>query len=499
LSPSFDFIKNRFKSKPKLKPESSDQAEIEKATQEENTAVDRDYDLDRNDQNEPALERSEISDSQRIAQLSGKAISVEEATNRLRRIQEQKTAELVQELSPIRDSAQASLESIVDLASDLQNDEIKVENERFESAVENARSMVITSIMKDANTSFPELESYEDAMKFKDRLESLTNRFGQLTGSHSKLFNVFLKKYADKFRSELADFSNLNKKTSKLIENYNLDLDDTNACSQKISNLSNNLSSLKYSQERIATMAAEVAEMEKNITQLNIRRREIEHSEAYKNHALLESQSKELEKSKAEFREYVADLFSHLNRAFTKYSYGVSKNVAAKIEVLSSSPWEIFLNERETEMGSSSESPNQILERSKEDRERIETYRSLLVEIQGTVIKGTISLKDSDKVLAYLDRAIDLFPKIESRGWEIRQKEIVIRQKQNRKAFDSLISLDDLIQRNENDIAEKKILIEEIQAAIEVKKTEIQELKNECSNLLTEIIGQDKVITTVND
>lgn len=493
MTPTFDFIKNRFKYKSKLKPEATDQPEVH-ASNEENA------DLANNTRkSELAFERGDKNDHQRLEDRSGKTISIEEATNRLARIKEQKTIELVQQLTPIRDSAQASLQSIVDLASDLKNDEIKVENEKFESAVENARSMVITSIMKDANTSFPKLESYEDAIKFKDRLESLTNRFGQLTGSHSKLFNVFLKKYADKFRSELADFSNLNKKTSKVIENYNLDLDDTTACGQKIANLSNNLSSLKYSQERIVTMTAEVGEMERNITQLTTRRREIEHSEEYKNHALLESQSKELEKSKAEFREYVADLFSHLNRAFTKYSYGVSKNVAAKIDVLSSSPWEIFLNEREIEMASSSESPSQHVERSKEDRERIETYRSLLVEIQGTVNKGTISLKDSDKVLAYLDRAIELFPKIESRGWEIRQKEIFIRQKQNRKAFDSLKSLDDLIRRNENDIAEKKILIEEIHAAIEVKRKEIQELKNECSNLLTEIIGQEKVITTVNE
>jgi hypothetical protein len=102
-------------------------------------------------------------------------------------------------------------------------------------------------------------------------------------------------------------------------------------------------------------------------------------------------------------------------------------------------------------------------------------------------------------VLAYLDRAIDLFPKIESRGWEIRQKAIIIRQKQNRRAFDSIKSLDDLIQRNESEIAEKKNLVAETKAAIEVKKKEIQDLTHECSNLLTEIIGQEKIITTANE
>jgi hypothetical protein len=498
LSPSFDFIKNRFKPKSKFKPESSDQTE-RRSNSEGNNALDPESNSDRYRQSTLGLERSDRPDPQPLSEWSGKAISIEEATNRLRRIEEQRTTELVQELYPIRDAAQASLQSIVDLASDLQNDEIKVEEERFESAVENARSMVITSIMKDANTSFPEIGSYDDAIKFKDRLESLTNRFGQLTGSHSKLFNVFLKKYADKFRSEFADFSNLKKKASKLIENYDLDLDDTNACSQKIANLSSNLSSLRYSQERIASLSAEVAEVEKNIMQLTTRRREIEQSEEYKNHVLLEFEFKELEKSKAEFREYVSDLFSHLNRAFSKYSYGVSKSVAARIDLLSTSPWEIFLNERETELDGPSESPRQNMERSKEDRERIETYRSLLVEIRGAVNKGTISLKDSDKVSGYLDRAIDLFPKIESRGWEIRQKSFSIRQKQNRKAFDSIKSLDDLIQRNESEIAEKNILVAETKADIEVKKKEIQDLTHECSNLFTEIIGQEKIITTAKD
>ena len=222
------------------------------------------------------------------------------------------------------------MQSIVNLAADLQNEEIKVEDQRFESAVENARNTVITSILKDSNSSFPEIASYSDGINFKDQLESLTNRLGQLTGSHSKLFNVFLKKYADKFRSEFADFTNLNKKASKFIKNYDLDLEDTNACSQKIADLSNNLSSLNYSKDRIITMSGEVRELENDITQLTTRRREIEQSDEYKYYALLESESKELEKSKAEFREYVSDLFSHLNRAFTKYSYGVSKSVAGK-------------------------------------------------------------------------------------------------------------------------------------------------------------------------
>ncbi|MGH9951958.1 MAG: hypothetical protein ACRD5J_10055, partial [Nitrososphaeraceae archaeon] len=205
------------------------------------------------------------------------------------------------------------------------------------------------------------------------------------------------------------------------------------------------------------------------------------------------------DKNKAEFRDYVSDLFSHLNRAFTKYSYGVSKSVAGRIDILSSSPWEIFLNQREIDSESYSESSKGIMERSKQDHERIEAYRTLLVEIRGAVNKGTISLKDSYKVSTYLDRAIEMFPKIESRGWEIQKKAISIQQNQNRKAFNSIKSLDEQIRRNKSDIAEKKFLIEEAQNSIEEKRKEIEHLTDECNNLLTEIIGQEKIITTRKD
>jgi flagellar biosynthesis chaperone FliJ len=253
---------------------------------------------------------------------------------------------------------------------------------------------------------------------------------------------------------------------------------------------------LSDSKERIAATLAEVEAIEEDVAKLTRSRHEIEQSEDYKTYALLESEAREMEKDKAEFRDYVSDLFSHLNRAFTKYSYGVSKSVAAKIDRLSSSPWEIFLNQQEIDLGLYSESSNGNMERNKEDRERIEAYRTLLVEIRGAVTKGTISLKDSEKVSTYLDRAIDTFPKIESRGWEIQKKAISIKQNQNRKAFNSIKSLDEQIRRNKSDIAEKKILIEETQNSIEEKRKEIQYLTDECNNLLTEIIGQEKIITT---
>ena len=110
--------------------------------------------------------------------------------------------------------------------------------------------------------------------------------------------------------------------------------------------------------------------------------------------------------------------------------------------------------------------------------------------------KGTISLKDSDKVLTYLDKAIEIFPKIEARGREIQTKASSIRLNQNRNAIDSMKSLEGKILRNRSDIEEKKSLVEMTQNSLDEKRREIQLLTEECSNSLTELIGQERIITT---
>jgi myosin heavy subunit len=488
LCPPFDFIKNRFRPKPK--------EQHEKSSQGKRTDMNGNANTHYFDEREPNNVESYQSTKQDLAGQPNKGVTIENAILHLHDIEGRKTGELIDDLSPVRISAQASLQSIGNLADDLQNEEIKVEDQRFESTVENARNTVITSILKDANSSFPEINSYNDALKFKDRLESLTNRFGQLTGSHSKLFNVFMKKYAGKFRSEFEDFSNLNEKASKIIRNFELDLEDVKVCRQRLTNLSSDLVSLRDSKERITVMTSEIESLENDVEELTRRRHEMEQSDEYKKYSMLESTARELEKERAEFRDYVSDLFSHLNRAFTKYSYGVSKNVARKIDTLSNAPWEIFLNQQQIDL-SNADSAHVSKDRSSVDTEMAEGYRTLLLEIRGAVSKGVISLKDSDKVLTYLDKAIDIFPKIRSRGLELEEKAFNIRKNQNPKLFNSVYVLDEQIRRTKGEIEEKKSLVEELRNGVDEKSKEIHLLTDECNNLLTEIIGQEKTIISI--
>jgi predicted nucleic acid-binding Zn-ribbon protein len=288
----------------------------------------------------------------------------------------------------------------------------------------------------------------------------------------------------------------LNEKASKIIRNFELDLEDVKVCRQRLTNLSSDLVSLRDSKERITVMTSEIESLENDVEELTRRRHEMEQSDEYKKYSMLESTARELEKERAEFRDYVSDLFSHLNRAFTKYSYGVSKNVARKIDTLSNAPWEIFLNQQQIDL-SNADSAHVSKDRSSVDTEMAEGYRTLLLEIRGALSKGVISLKDSDKVLTYLDKAIDIFPKIRSRGLELEEKAFNIRKNQNPKLFNSAYVLDEQIRRTKGEIEEKKSLVEELRNGVDEKSKEIHLLTDECNNLLTEIIGQEKTIISI--
>ena len=57
-------------------------------------------------------------------------------------------------------------------------------------------------------------------MKFDARLESIVNRFSALSGSHSRVLNAFVKKYASKLQSESNTVSNLSRKCKSKITEY---------------------------------------------------------------------------------------------------------------------------------------------------------------------------------------------------------------------------------------------------------------------------------------
>jgi len=87
---------------------------------------------------------------------------------------------LISDLEPVRRSVLDCLERLKTGANELEEQEIKVENPQFESLINNSKRILITSIKKESFIESSELNDYDDVIKFKNNLELLINRFGQV-------------------------------------------------------------------------------------------------------------------------------------------------------------------------------------------------------------------------------------------------------------------------------------------------------------------------------
>ena len=89
-------------------------------------------------------------------------------------------SDLITDLEPTRKSVLNCLDRLRTDADELEEQEIKVENPQFESLINNSKRILITSIKKESFIESSEISDYEGAVKFKNNLELLINRFGQV-------------------------------------------------------------------------------------------------------------------------------------------------------------------------------------------------------------------------------------------------------------------------------------------------------------------------------
>ena len=86
---------------------------------------------------------------------------------------------------------------------ELEEQEIRVENPQFESLINTSKRILITSIKKESLIEYTEIKNYEDAVRFKNNLELLINRFGQVGDSHNRILNEFMRKQLNKLKNKI--------------------------------------------------------------------------------------------------------------------------------------------------------------------------------------------------------------------------------------------------------------------------------------------------------
>jgi hypothetical protein len=396
-------------------------------------------------------------------------LSLHDARSTLHNIELKKEEKLLEKLSPIRQSVEKSMQSIRSLADNLEQQEIKLEEDRFKSIVENSRKTVLLSIRREASTSIPSLGSLQDARKFAERLESLVDRFGEVSGSHSRVFNVFIKKYAGKLKDEFETLSSLLKKTKSLMAEFETEVGPITDCKNLMNALIQGQETMTSTQDTIEKINnSEVSKLRDSIVELRNQLSVIENSTEFEKASSDTTQINSLTQEEEEFRRQTLELFSHLSRAITKYSYGLTKETLARLQRMSNEPWTVFVEDD------------------------IQPYRSLLIEIKKSLSTSKISIKDSDKTMRYIDIILNKLPEYEHTAKKRRQKLQGLLSEQNNKhyPFNRAKDLRQKIERCNEEIQQNLQLVNKLRAETKQKNAEINNLKKQSEDMLVRITGK---------
>jgi hypothetical protein len=393
-------------------------------------------------------------------------VPISQALALITNIQSRRVEELCGDVASIREAVAKSLKTIEKLAYDLEREKIKVEEPKFESIVEISKRTVVASLKRESSTELPSPRSYDDTIRFKQRLEAITNRFREVSASHNRVFNVFIKKYAGKLKDEFETLSSLSKKMNSILVKFDNHQGPFLRCSDLLNQLSNKISSIDQDEKNIQQTRDGIIQLQTNLKELNNRMTSIENSPEFHEATMIGEEIKRLEHEEEEAHRELLDLFSPVSRAFTKYSYGITKQTSERLRVLTEEPWNIF-SEKE-----------------------LTPYLDILAEIQKALISEKICLKDTMKVAGQLEGLIKALPDFKKK-FEIRQQHLKTLHQRNEAYFGSHSTvLKEEIKNSTQRIEVEETKLHQLQNELEEKRFQLYDLRKESEDCLLKIFDK---------
>ena len=343
----------------------------------------------------------DISSAEESLQMrAGEGLTIVQAQALLERLESARVKELSVSLNEVKQSALESLKVLDTLAKDMEKESIKLEGleQRLKSVVEHSRRTVVSSLRREASLELPDPQSASDVKKFKDRFESMMKRFGEVSGSHSKVLNAFMKKHSGKMKEEFEHLTKLLNETRAIIAEFDQNREPMITCQNILNSALQKASSIKATESSAKNIEVEIEKIKRELERLERQVGSLLESKEYEQASINIRLLTEAEKKKEEFDERIRDLFAHLSRAFTRYSYGITRETERRLRILSDEPWQIFYEEN------------------------IAPYSSILMQIRQSIEGGQIQLKDSDKVLQYLDTVLRSLSELQSNARIIKSE-----------------------------------------------------------------------------
>lgn len=375
--------------------------------------------------------------------------------------------ELSASLARIKESAVESLKVIDTLAKDMDRENIKLEGveQRLKSVVEHSKRTVVSSLKREVSLELPLPQSANDAKKFKERFENMMKRFGEVSGSHSKVLNAFMKKHSGKMKEEFEFLTKLLNETRAIISEFDRNREPIIRCGNILNTALQKVSSIKLAESSAKNIEKEIEDIERELKKLKSELAALSGSKEYEQASISMRDIAEAEKKQEQFHAKIRDLFSHLSRAFTKYSYGITKETERRLKTMSDEPWQILYEKNVT------------------------PYSSLLLEIRRSIDIGQIQLKDSDKVLQYINTILESLPDLQHKAQTIKTEIDSFRQLNIEIAY-KVKGLEQKIIQHTEELARSRQDLEQQRRQAKDKTEEVDAILRRAVEILAELTGQ---------
>ncbi len=418
--------------------------------------------------------------------VNGKRISISEALELLKKMDDEGVGDMFRSLIPIRQSLENTLLSLGRLAEEMENEKVKLEEEKFRSAVESSRRILVSSLKKEVPSDYPTPTSIPEAKKFQERLESLMERFGDVSSSHNKLLTTFMKKQTGKIKAEFDIISTLQKSTDKIMESFEDGRQPLLNCISVLNKTSQMVDSVNQQENELRMLKDEILRLEAEDQVVATRLAGLEGSSDFESTSEAIKDIEREQQEEKEFRKYLEDLFSPVSRALTKYSYGTSKTTSYKLKILMEEPWKIFEQ--------SGEQKGADTEYSEDASRALESYSSLLLDVQRAVRTGKITLKDSDKTARHLQLIIESLPELQKRLDLTSSRLKSFEQKKNTSVISLVEDMRKKLRDNKATLEKHRLYMERLENEITERNNNLQSTLRNCEECLSGVTGKDYVL-----
>lgn len=395
-------------------------------------------------------------------------VTIPSALNLLHELESQRLQKLSLKLEPIRNSVSSSLGNIDSMAKDLERDNVKLEDldRRFKSIVENSKRTIVATLRREASSDLPGIQSINDIRKFRERFESLVSRLSEVSGSHSRVLNIFMKKHAGKMKKEFETLGDLLKEAKSILSDFENEREPIVKCSSLLNTMSQKILSINSTESSMADTKQQISALEHRLATA---KQELASLEASPEFIAAADRAREIEAAENEegrLRQQIADRFLPFSKALAKYSYGVTKETHAMLQTMINEPWKIF------------------------ESENIDDYRTLLQEVRNSIESNKIQLKDSEKSIHQLEETIAYLPDLYGRHVKLASKVQSMTDATYLRVSSKASDLRAEITQYEQEIHKSNEWLEQQRKQLDYKRGEIQGLLKTVEEMLESLLNK---------